>query len=103
MSNMRKDIKSEDNRISKSKSNSEEVDMKNTAISKDHLVKCELCDTRFSKMSDLENHITTKHELHQTFECEKCKKKFLTKWRLQKHDTDTAHWHQEQTVQICQK
>ena len=104
MNNMRKCIKSENNRISKNKSNDEEVDMNITSIRNDHLVKCELCDTRFQKMSDLENHIMTKHELHKTYESENCRKKLLTSWRLNKHDEmHTSITIRIKYVQICEK
>ena len=85
LKNISIDKKSENKRKTKSKSNDEDVDPKITAASNDPLVKCEFCDNRFNKMSDLENHIKTKHKLHQTYDCEKCQKKFLTKWRLNKN------------------
>ena len=34
-------------------------------------------------MSDLEKHIKTSHQDHQSYYCDK---KFVTKWRLQKHE-----------------
>ena len=85
MRNMTKDIGSEDIENSKSKSNDRKVDKKITTLSDHHLVKCELCEDRFYKISDLETHLKTKHKQHQTYECDNCKKKFLTNWRLDKH------------------
>ena len=76
---------SENYKDSKLKPNDEETIKKPTVSSSYHLVKCELCDEGFNKMSDLEKHLKSIHESHQNYEWEKCAKKFLTNWRLDKH------------------
>jgi hypothetical protein len=48
-------------------------------------VKCDVCDTKFNTISDLERHIKETHEDYQVYECYECSKIFVTEWRLNKH------------------
>ena len=46
---------------------------------------CYSCNVKFKNICELERHIKTKHEDHQSYKCGKCAKTFVTNWRLQKH------------------
>ena len=46
---------------------------------------CKTCEASFPRRSDLEEHISSTHEMSESFQCDKCTKKFVMKWRLQKH------------------
>ena len=48
-------------------------------------LKCNMCDKRFGKFSDLELHIKDKHANHKGQNCDHCGKTFVTAWRLRKH------------------
>ena len=52
---------------------------------KSRMKKCELCDKRFSKNVEFENHMVEKHDTQKPFECSICDKKFILEWRLKKH------------------
>ena len=49
------------------------------------LLRCELCENKFTRHCDLEIHLKTKHEERQEFTCTKSEKTLVTKWRLKKH------------------
>ena len=70
---------------SKIKPNHEKANINSPALRNRHVLKCNLCDAQFNKISDLENHIKREHQLHDTYECDQCKKMCVTKWRLEKH------------------
>ena len=50
-----------------------------------HPVKCNLCSSKFSIISNLEKHIKKEHREFKPYKCDTCNKEFVTKWRLEKH------------------
>ena len=51
------------------------------------LLRCELCENKFTRHCDMEIQLKTKHEECQELICTKCEKTLVTKWRLKKHLT----------------
>ena len=58
---------------------------------------CYSCNEKFKEICELETHIKTKHEDHQSYTCGKCAKTFVTNWRLQKH----IKMHPNQRLKQC--
>ena len=56
-----------------------------TESQKSFMQKCKVCDKRFNKNSDFENHMVDEHGQEKKYECESCGKKFLLQWRLKQH------------------
>ena len=60
-------------------------------------IDCKLCEETFDRFVDLESHMKSSHEKHQTFQCDKSEKGFVIKWRLKKH----MRLHIETDVKTC--
>ena len=65
------------------------IDDKEKAIMSKSEIKCNLCDKRFCKNSDLETHIKLEHENYNVFTCDKCDKFLCDKLETSKAHTTT--------------
>ena len=71
----------------------------NILESSHYTLKCDSCSESFKRISDLENHIKSRHEDYKTFQCDHCCKNFVTNWRLEKH----KKMHYQTHVKKCQQ
>ena len=77
--------------------NSKNVNVKDVEEVKVKILKCKVCEDKFSNFSELELHIKQKHESHEKHECGLCGKLFVTSWRLRKHASN----HSRKSLMIC--
>ena len=61
------------------------------------LLKCNLCEMKFTRFCDLECHLKANHKKCKEFECDTCRKTFVTNWRLRKHE----RIHSEKNTKPC--
>ena len=62
-----------------------------------NLMGCNVCQRRFNRHVDLENHIRSSHAKHQVYQCDQCEKSFVLRWRLKKH----MNLHTKKNIQPC--